>query len=73
LSFFRSGIYWRGLRDDGISSVDTHVAGASALRGRAKPAAGVWPGWARLAILLAGSLALWAGLGWVAFRILKLA
>ena len=31
-----------------------------------------WPGWARLAILIGGSAALWAGLGWVALRILKM-
>ena len=28
--------------------------------------------WARLAILIGGSAALWAGLGWVALRILKM-
>ena len=37
-----------------------------------EPAVGRWPGWARLAILVGGSAALWAGLAWVAFRILKL-
>jgi hypothetical protein len=31
-----------------------------------------WPGWTRLAILIGGSVALWAGLAWLAFRILKL-
>jgi len=29
-------------------------------------------GWTRLAILIGGSVALWAGLAWLAFRILKL-
>jgi hypothetical protein len=37
-----------------------------------EPDVGRWPGWARLAILIGGSAALWAGLGWVALAILKL-
>ena len=56
------------------------VAGPPASRD-ARAVAALWPepvvprspGWVRMAILLGGSLALWAGLGWVAFRILKLA
>ena len=34
--------------------------------------AGRWPVWSRLAILLGGSAVLWAGLGWVAFRVMQL-
>jgi hypothetical protein len=37
-----------------------------------EPDVGRWPVWARLAILIGGSAALWAGLGWVALRILKM-
>ena len=33
---------------------------------------GRWPVWSRLAILLGGSAVLWAGLGWVAFRVMQL-
>jgi len=45
---------------------------AVAVAPSAEPAVERWPGWMRLAILIGGSAALWAGLGWVAFRILKL-
>ena len=37
-----------------------------------EPFVGRWPGWARLAVLLGGSLALWAIIGWLALRVLKL-
>jgi hypothetical protein len=37
-----------------------------------EPAVERWPGWTRLAVLIGGSAALWAGLAWVALRILKL-
>jgi hypothetical protein len=62
--------------------VDTHaaatrvVAGPSSPRGLAsssrEPIGGRWPAWARLAILIGGSAALWAGLGWIALRVLEL-
>jgi hypothetical protein len=65
--------------------VDTHVAATPAvvapsvsldLGAVAAPSQdlqiGRRPGWTRLAILLGGSAVLWAGLGWLAFRVLKL-
>jgi hypothetical protein len=66
--------------------VDTHVAatpvvaapsvsldlGAVAAAPSREPQVGRWPGWGRLAVLLGGSAILWAGLGWLAFRVLKL-
>jgi hypothetical protein len=66
--------------------VDTHVAATPAVAApsvsldlgavAAAPShelrVGRWPGWSRLAILIGGSAILWAGLGWVAFRVLKL-
>ncbi len=33
---------------------------------------GRWPVWRRLAFLLGGSAILWAGLGWLAFRVMQL-
>jgi hypothetical protein len=47
--------------------------GAVAAAPSQEPAVGRWPGWARLTVLIGGSAALWAGLAWLAFRILKLA
>jgi hypothetical protein len=64
-----------------LDVVATHVvAGLSRSRDRGvvaaarsdEPAIERWPGWTRLAVLIGGSAALWAGLAWVAFRILKL-
>ena len=66
--------------------MDTHVAATRAVAGPSSSldlasvaiapshdaSIGRWPGWARLAILIGGSAALWAGIGWIAFRILKL-
>jgi hypothetical protein len=66
--------------------VDTHVAarpavaapsisldlGAAAAAPSQELQVGRWPGWTRLAILIGGSAILWAGLGWLAFRVLKL-
>ncbi len=37
-----------------------------------EPAVDRWPVWTRLAILVGGSAALWAGLAWVAVLVLKL-
>ncbi len=37
-----------------------------------EPAVVRWPGWARLAVLIGGAAGLWAGLGWIALRVLKL-
>jgi len=37
-----------------------------------EPVVGRWSGCTRMAILIGGSAALWAGLAWVAFRVLKL-
>jgi hypothetical protein len=37
-----------------------------------EPAVTRWPGWARLVILIGGAAGLWAGIGWIAFRVLKL-
>lgn len=64
------------------TSVDTHaaatpivVAPAVSLIAAAPSRelqVGRWPVWSRLAILIGGSAVLWAGLGWVAFQILKL-
>jgi hypothetical protein len=66
--------------------VDTHVATRPAIAApsvtldlsavAAAPSrdieVGRWPVWSRLAILVGSSALLWAGLGWVAFRVLKL-
>jgi len=66
--------------------VDTHVAatqavaaspvsldlGAVAVAPSHEPQVRRWPGWSRMAILVGGSAILWAGLGWLAFRVLKL-
>ena len=37
-----------------------------------EPFVGRWPGWARLAVLIGGSAALWAVIGWLALRVLRL-
>jgi hypothetical protein len=50
----------------------TRDQGAKAIAPSHEPAVGRWPGWTRLAILLGGSAALWAGLAWVAVLVLKL-
>ena len=62
--------------------MDTHAAATRVVAGPSSPlnlAAsprgpidGRWPGWARLAILIGGSIALWAGLGWIAMRVVNL-
>jgi hypothetical protein len=46
--------------------------GAIAVGPSPEPDVGRWPGWMRLAFLVGASAGLWAGLGWVALRILKL-
>ena len=52
--------------------MDTHVAATRAVTVPSVSLNQRWPVWSRLAILLGGSAVLWAGLGWVAFQILKL-
>ncbi len=72
--------------EQGGASVNTHTAAPRAVAvtslsldlGKAAAApqkelqVGRWPGWSRMAILVGASAILWAGLGWVAFRVLKL-
>ncbi len=74
------------LKRVGGKSVDTHAAATPVAIARsvslglgpvssAPPQdleAGRWPVWSRLAILLGGSAVLWAGLGWLAFRVMQL-
>jgi hypothetical protein len=56
----------------GGASVDTHVAATQSVTVPSVSLDRRWPVWSRLAILIGGSAVLWAGLGWVAFQILKL-
>jgi hypothetical protein len=54
-----------------VPSVSLDLAAVSAAPSR-ELELGRWPVWRRLAILIIGSALLWAGLGWVAFQVLKL-
>jgi hypothetical protein len=37
-----------------------------------EPDVALWPAWTRLSILIGGSAVLWAGLAWVALKVLAL-
>ena len=46
--------------------------GAVAKAPAGEPAVGRWPGWLRVLILFGGAAGLWAGIAWIAMRVMKL-